>query len=234
MLRLKDVKAGYAGSMALHGVDLSLAKGEVLCLVGRNGAGKTSILRSIAQDVIQVVEGEVEFEGKSLRGLKPHMVVRHGIALVPEDRRVFASLSVQENLRVPQPHHGGAGRWTIQDVYALFPQLYSYRTRTAGVMSGGEQQMLAIGRSLLTDPRILLLDEPNEGLSPKVAEEVTDAINNLKNEGMAMIVAEQQVHTIARCADRVCVVDRGGIAFSGTADEFVADPSIARKYLMVL
>lgn len=234
MLSLKDVHASYGKAEALHGVELTVGPGEVVCLIGRNGVGKSSTMKSIVQDQISVRSGAIEFEGQSLIGLRPHDVVRLGVGYVPEDRRVFASLSVLENLKVPRPVKDPSRRtWSLDQVFELFPQLYDYRHRTAGVMSGGEQQMLSIARSLLTQPKLLLLDEPHEGLAPKVAEEVVDAIVALKAEGVSMMISEQALHTIRRCADRVYVVDRGATVWNGTVDGFYANPEITQKYLMV-
>lgn len=145
MLRVKGLKAAYCGSLALHGVDLEIEAGEVVCLIGRNGMGKTSTIRAVAQDLITISEGEVEFEGRSLINMPANHVNRLGVAYVPRDRWVFASLTVAENLRVPNPPlREGAAKWTLEGVYELFPQLRAYRSRVAGVMSGGEQQMLSI------------------------------------------------------------------------------------------
>jgi branched-chain amino acid transport system ATP-binding protein len=234
MLEIHALHAAYGRSAALHGVSLSVAPGEVVCLIGRNGVGKTSTLRAVVQELIHVTGGAVLLEGESLVGLPPHQVVRRGIGYVPEDRRVFASLTVAENLRVPvSATRGAAARWTIEAVYGLFPQLREYRGRVAGVMSGGEQQMLSIARSLLTNPRLLLLDEPHEGLAPKVVEEIIAALLSLKREGVSMLISEQSVRTIKACADRVYVIDRGVTVFDGTPADFDADPDIARRYLMV-
>jgi branched-chain amino acid transport system ATP-binding protein len=234
MLRMTNVHAAYGKSEALHGIDLEIAAGEVVCLIGRNGVGKSSTMKAIVRDEITVTSGDVVFDGASLTGMRPHQIVRRGVGYVPENRRVFASLSVLENLRVPRAVTATDRRmWTLEQVFQLFPQLYDYRNRTAGVMSGGEQQMLSIARSLLTQPKLLLLDEPHEGLAPKVADEVVDAIVALKREGVAMMVSEQALNTIRRCADRVYVIDRGLIAWAGKVDGFYADPEIARKYLMV-
>lgn len=234
MLRIAGLHAAYGRSEALHGVDLSVDAGEVVCLVGRNGVGKTSTIRAVVQEQVRVTSGSVELDGTSLVGLPSHEVIRRGVGYVPEDRRVFASLTVEENLRVPVPS-ASAGRapWTLERVYALFPQLREYRSRVSGVMSGGEQQMLSIARSLLTNPRLLLLDEPHEGLAPLVVREIIDAILALKREGVAMLISEQSVRTIEVCADRVYVIDRGMTVFNGTPEEFNGDPEIARKYLMV-
>lgn len=234
MLSISSLHASYGKAEALTGIDLTVEAGEVVCLIGRNGVGKSSTMKSVVRDQITVTGGEILFEGSSLDGLRPHEVVRRGVGYVPEDRRVFASLTVLENLRVPRPVAAKDRRvWTVNHVFELFPQLYDYRHRKAGVMSGGEQQMLSIARSLLTCPKLLLLDEPHEGLAPKIAEEVVTAIAALKREGVSMIISEQALNTIRRCADRVYVVDRGMTVWNGTVDGFYADPEIARKYLMV-
>lgn len=234
MLKLVGVHAAYGQSQALHGVDLNVGAGEVVCLVGRNGAGKTSTMRAIVQDQIRVTEGVISFDGRSLPGMASYQVVRAGIGYVDENRRVFASLTVLENLRVPRmPAREGMRPWSIDRVFKLFPPLEEYRHRSAGVLSGGEQQMLAIARSLLTNPRLLLLDEPHEGLSPKVAEEVLAAILELKQSGVAMLISEQALFAVKRCADRICIMDRGQVAWAGTPDQFDANPDIAEKYLTV-
>ena len=238
MLELARVEAAYGHARALHGIDLVVDEGEVVCIVGRNGAGKTSTLRSIVQDLITVTGGSVRFGGEDLVGLAPHEVVRRGIGYVPEDRRVFASLTVTENLTVPRSFAGagtgaGAGYWTPARVEELFPPLAEFRGRLAGNLSGGQQQMLSIARSLLTNPRMLLLDEPHEGLAPLVARSVVEAIGRLKSLGVSMLLSEQQLHLVHETADRLYVVDRGRIVFSGTVAEFDADEEIARRYLMV-
>lgn len=234
MLKITGLHAAYGKAQVLHGIDLTVSPGEVACLIGRNGVGKSSTMKSIVRDQITMTGGEIIFDGASLAGLRPHEVIRRGVGYVPEDRRVFASLSVLENLRVTRPVQSADRRhWTVDEVFRLFPQLHDYRHRKAGVMSGGEQQMLSIARSLLTCPKLLLLDEPHEGLAPKIAEEVVDAIMELKREGVSMIISEQALNTIRRCADSVHVIDRGMTVWSGTVDGFYADPEITRKYLMV-
>jgi branched-chain amino acid transport system ATP-binding protein len=234
MLNVTDIHAAYGKSEVLHGIDLAVEPGMVVCLIGRNGVGKSSTMKSIVGDMITVTGGAISFEGKSLVGLPRHEIVRRGVGYVPEDRRVFGSLSVLENLRVPRPVAATDRRtWSLDQVFALFPQLHEYRHRQAGVLSGGEQQMLSIARALLTQPKLLLLDEPHEGLAPKVAGQVVDAIVELKREGVSMVISEQALNTIRRCADRVHVVDRGMTVWAGTVDGFYADPEIARKYLMV-
>lgn len=234
MLELTQVNAAYGHSQALHDINLHINEGEVVCLVGRNGAGKTSTMRCIVQDLIAVISGSVRFEGEEIARLPPHDIVRRGISYVPEDRRVFASLTVAENLAVPRSFASGEQHWSIDSVCELFPQLKEFRSRLAGNLSGGQQQMLAIARSLLTNPRLLLLDEPHEGLAPIVAQDVIDAINRLKGSGVSMLISEQQLHLVHETADRIYIIDRGHIVFSGTLQEFEQDPEIARRYLMVV
>ncbi len=234
MLVLEQVTAAYGQSRALSGVDLEVREGEVVCMVGRNGAGKTSTMRCIVQDIIRVTGGSVRFKGDEIAGLEPHLVARKGIGYVPEDRRVFASLTVAENLKVPRPRAQQRGYWTIERVTELFPQLEEFHARLAGNLSGGQQQMLSIARSLLTNPDLLLLDEPHEGLAPIVAQDVIKAVNVLKSLGVSMLISEQQLHLVHETADRIYVVDRGHMVFSGIMADFESDPDIARRYLMVV
>ena len=232
MLELEQVEAAYGHAQALHGIDLVVDEGEVVCIVGRNGAGKTSTLRSIVQDIIVVAGGRIRFRDEDLIGLAPHEVVRRGIGYVPEDRRVFANLTVAENLTVPRSFAAG-GYWNTKRVEELFPALAEFRGRLAGNLSGGQQQMLSIARSLLTNPRLLLLDEPHEGLAPLVARSVVESIGHLKSLGVSMLLSEQQLHLVHETADRIYVVDRGRVVFSGTIAEFDRNEDVARRYLMV-
>ena len=232
MLKVRSLHAAYGSIEALHGVDVDVNEGEVVCLVGRNGVGKTSTMRSVVQEQIQVNQGTVEFDGASVVGVPTHEIIKRGIGYVPEDRRVFASLTVTENLRVVRTGAGN-GAWNPDRVFELFPHLAEARRRMAGVLSGGEQQMLSIARSLLTNPRLLLLDEPNEGLAPRIIDEIIAAILKLKNERVSMLISEQSLRTIRACGDRVVVIDRGRSVFAGTAAAFLGDPEIARQYLMV-
>ena len=235
MLVLERVQAAYGHSQALHGIDLEVNEGEVVCIVGRNGAGKTSTMRCVVHDLIRVTNGSVRFKGEEIAGLEPHAIVRKGVGYVPEDRRVFPSLTVTENLTVPRSlAPAGAGYWTVEKVSELFPQLREFRSRLAGNLSGGQQQMLSIARSLLTNPQLLLLDEPHEGLAPIVARDVVNVINQLKSLGVSMLISEQQLHLVHDTADRIYIIDRGRTVFSGTMEEFERDPDIARRYLMVV
>jgi len=233
MLVLEGLHAGYAQGAVLHGIDLQVPEGKVVCLIGRNGAGKTSAMRAVVHDLIQIGRGRVVFDGADITHLPAHAVIRLGIAYVPEDRRVFANLTVAENLAVPKPWRiaGGGADWTIARVVELFPQLGQFMSRKAGVLSGGQQQMLTIARSLLTNPRLLLLDEPNEGLAPVVADEVIAAINRLKAEGVSMVVSEQHLRLVNECADHIYAMDRGTIVFSGSPADLAANPDVVRKYI---
>ncbi len=234
MLALEDVVAAYGQSQALHGIDLEVREGQVVCMVGRNGAGKTSTMRCIVHDLIRVTGGSVRFKGEEIAGLEPHQVARKGIGYVPEDRRVFASLTVAENLKVPRSYAANGGYWNVERVTELFPQLGQFHSRLAGNLSGGQQQMLSIARSLLTNPQLLLLDEPHEGLAPIVARDVIAAVERLKSLGVSMLISEQQLHLVHETADRIYIIDRGRMVFSGTMQEFERDPEIARRYLMVV
>lgn len=234
MLTIENLQVAYGHSKALHGVNLTVGEGEVVCLIGRNGVGKTSTMRGVVQDMVRVTDGRVDFDKVSLNGLQPHEVIRRGVGYVPEDRRVFPSLTVMENLSVPGPvRRAVSDPWTIERVFGLFPQLKEYRRRLGGVLSGGEQQMLAVGRSLLTNPKLLLLDEPHEGLAPRVAEEVVAAIADLKAQGVSMLVSEQALKMIDAVADTVYIIDRGMTVWNGTPRDFENDAEITRKYLTV-
>jgi len=234
MLRVEDLNAAYGHSAVLHGMSLSVERGEVVCLIGRNGVGKTSTMRAIVGEMIDVTGGAITFKQESLLGVPSHEIIQRGVGYVPEDRRVFASLTVLENLSVPAPPKTDvANQWSRDRIFALFPQLKEYRNRRAGVLSGGEQQMLAISRALMTNPDLLLLDEPHEGLSPKVAQDVVDVIKALKKEGVAMLVSEQAMVAVKDCADRVYVVDRGQTVWDGTIEAFESNSEITEKYLMV-
>lgn len=235
MLTLQDVHGAYGHSKALHGVNLQIDEGEVVCIVGRNGAGKTSTMRCVVQDLIRVTQGSVRYKGEELSGLPSHAVIQKGIGYVPEDRRVFANLTVTENLRVPRSfQQAGSQYWTLAGVFRLFPPLEEFKTRLAGNLSGGQQQMLSIARSLLTNPVLLLLDEPHEGLAPLVAREMVRVINQLKAAGVSMLISEQHLNLVHETADRIYVLDKGVTVFSGTMAQFDANPEVAEKYLMVM
>jgi branched-chain amino acid transport system ATP-binding protein len=231
MLELTDVHAFYGRSHVLHGVTLKAERGEVVSLLGRNGAGKSTTLKAI-MGLVAVARGDVRFEGRSLLGIGTHRVSRLGVGFVPEDRRIFAELTVTENLRVAEPSAARTG-WSLERVFTLFPKLRQLARQHGGSLSGGEQQMLTIARTLMTNPTLLLLDEPSEGLAPVVVRALGDAIAALKHEGLTILLSEQNVKFARRLADRAYIIEKGQIKFEGTIATLDADESIRRAYLSV-
>jgi len=229
MLELADVHAVYGRSHVLHGVSLRAGEGEVVSLLGRNGAGKSTTLKAIV-GVVEVTAGEIRFEGRSLRDVPTHRVARLGIGLVPEDRRIFADLSVLENLMVGARADGG---WTVDRIFGLFPRLAGLARQRGGSLSGGEQQMLTIARTLMTGPRLLLLDEPSEGLAPVVVAALAENVAALRRQGLSILMAEQNVKFARRLADRAYIIEKGQIRFDGTMAALDADESLRRAYLSV-
>ena len=229
ILVLEDVHASYGLSQVLFGVSLEVAPGECVCLLGRNGVGKTTTMRSI-MGLTPASGGRIEWKGRSLRGLAAYEVAAAGIGFVPEDRRIFAELTVWENLDVAAKRKVNGG-WSIERVYDLFPKLKEISDRQGGFLSGGEQQMLTIARTLMGNPELLLLDEPSEGLAPLVVESLRQRIGDLKRNGLTILLAEQSVAFCLALADRVYVLEKGAVRYQGTADEFRADPSIQARYL---
>ena len=229
MLELADVHAVYGRSHVLHGVSLRAGEGEVVSLLGRNGAGKSTTLKAIV-GVVEVTAGEIRFDGRSLRDVPTHRVARLGIGLVPEDRRIFAELSVLENLMVGARADGG---FTVDRIFGLFPRLAGLARQRGGSLSGGEQQMLTIARTLMTGPRLLLLDEPSEGLAPVVVAALADTVAALRRQGFSILMAEQNVKFARRLADRAYIIEKGQIRFDGTMAALDADESLRRAYLSV-
>ena len=228
MLEVQNLSAGYATGTVLRGVSLGVAEGEVLALLGRNGMGKTTLLRAIAGlRPPGLTQGSVRVEGEEVSTLPSYRVARRGVSLVPQGRRVFGSLTVEENLQiVARPN----GAWDLGRVYDLFPRLVERRRQAGSTLSGGEQQMLAIGRSLMTDPRLLLMDEPSEGLAPAVLDLILDRLRQLKQHGQAVLLAEQNVDLALAVADRVCVLGEAGrIAWSGRPATLRDDPAVLRE-----
>jgi branched-chain amino acid transport system ATP-binding protein len=229
MLEVRDVHAGYGRSHVLHGVTLAAREGEVVSLLGRNGAGKSTTLKAV-MGLVRVTAGHVEFRGEPLTGLAPHLISRRGLGYVPEDRRIFADLTVHENLAVGERP---GSRWTVARVFELFPALQPLAQRRGGSLSGGEQQMLTIARTLVTDPQLLLLDEPSEGLAPVIVRRLGEAIAALKREGLTIVLSEQNLKFARRLADRAYVIDKGEIRFEGPIGALDADESLRRAYLGV-
>jgi branched-chain amino acid transport system ATP-binding protein len=229
VLAVADVHTYYGDSHVLHGVSLGVAAGEVVAILGRNGMGKTTLIRSIV-GFTPPRRGRVLFAGEDVTAWAAFRRIERGMALVPQGRRVFASLSVRENLDVAR---AGGGRWSRERVYELFPRLRERGPNRAGRLSGGEQQMLAIGRSLMSNPTLLLMDEPTEGLAPLLVREVGRVIGELKREGLSILLVEQNLPMAAAVADRVHVLNRGEIVYSGTPAALLADEAVKSRYLGV-
>ena len=222
MLRLDDVSASYRGLRALQGVSLEVARGEIVAVVGANGAGKSTLLKSIAGQV--ATEGSIEFEGQSLRRLPAHRITRLGVSMVPEGRRLFPRLSVEDNLRLGAYAKRGADRFKpLELVFSLFPRLQERLPQRAETLSGGEQQMLAIGRALMTQPRFLMLDEPSQGIMPRLVDDILAAVTRIRELGVTVLLVEQRLVEALAIADRAYVLQTGRIVLSGPAAEIAGD-----------
>jgi branched-chain amino acid transport system ATP-binding protein len=222
----------YGASHILHGVDFTVAAGETVALLGRNGMGKTTLLRSIL-GLTPPRRGEVHIHGTAMTGAAPHRVVRLGIALVPEGRGIFAGLSVREHLVMVAPKNGegGLSPWTLSRVLKLFPRLAERIDHDGHRLSGGEQQMLTIGRALMTNPKVLILDEATEGLAPLMRQEIWRVIRLLKQDGLATVIVDKNVTTLLELADRATILVKGQVAFAGTAADLKAQPNLLSSHL---
>lgn len=233
MLEITALDAFYGRAHILQGVSFSMQRGEVLALMGRNGAGKSTTMKAV-MGLVPPAGGSVSFEGQRVDGREPFEIARMGIGYVPEDRRVFSELTVMENLSVAQrPARPDAPHWTPERLFVLFPNLGRMRDRPGGAMSGGEQQMLTIARTLMGNPRLVLLDEPSEGLAPVIVEEMAKTILALKSEGLTVLISEQNLHFAGNVADRAAIIEKGIIRFTGTMDELKADEAVRAQYLSV-
>ena len=235
LLALEGVHAAYGPSRVLHGVTLEASAGEVVSLLGRNGAGKSTTLKSIV-NLVEITAGAVRFDGRDITRLATHEISRLGIGYVPEDRRIFSDLTVEENLRVGAKGNGaqgGGAGWTAARVYEFFPTLAQMAGRRGGSLSGGEQQMLTVARTLMGNPRLLLLDEPSEGLAPVIVKALAEQITALKREGLTILLSEQNLKFAARLADRAYIIEKGQIRFEGPMRRLVEDEAIRRAYLTV-
>ena len=229
MLSVNGIHTYYGLSHILFDVSLTVSKGEVVGLLGRNGAGKSTTMRSIL-GLTPPKKGTITYNGKDITGRKPYLLVRDGIAYVPDDRRVFADLTVDDNLEIP---FNRDNEWTKERVYDLFPALAEIKSRRAGHLSGGEQQMLTVARALMTSPELLLLDEPTEGLAPLIVRDLEEQILKLRDAGISILLSEQNVKSALKLASRVYVIDNGRIRFAGTVAELEANEEVKKKYLMV-
>ena len=233
MLSIMGLNTHYGRAHILQGMSLEIGAGEAMVLLGRNGAGKSTTMKSII-GLLRPTSGRIVFAGRDIAGEEPHRIARSGLGYVPEDRRVFADLTVMENLEVGrQPARDGQRAWTPERLFELFPNLGRMRDRPGGRMSGGEQQMLTIARTLMGNPRLVLLDEPSEGLAPVIVEQMTEAILALKAEGLTILLAEQNPHFAGGIADSATVVEKGAVVWSGSMAGLRADDAARRQYLAV-
>jgi branched-chain amino acid transport system ATP-binding protein len=232
MLSLASVSAGYGSFQALFGVSLDVARGEAVGVIGPNGAGKTTLMRVIS-GMLPMSEGAMRIEGQAIGGLPAHHIIERGIAHVPENRRLFPRLTVEENLRVGAYIPAARARFAEQLdwVYSLFPRLKDRRGQAAGTMSGGEQQMCAIGRALMSRPKVLLMDEPSAGLAPLVVQQVFDLVGKIRAEGLTVLIVEQNVQQVLEVVDRAYLLEVGSIKLAGTAAELKGNSFIRESYL---
>lgn len=228
MLRLEGVIAGYDGSTVLQGLGLAVGEGEAVALLGRNGMGKTTTVRVIF-GLLPPAAGRVIVAGRDMAGAPPFAVARAGLGLVPEGRQIFLTLSVEENLRATARR----GPWDLAAVYALFPRLAERRGHGGNQLSGGEQQMLAIGRALMTNPRLLVLDEATEGLAPLIRAEIWDCLARLRQDGMALLVIDKNIRALSGLVDRLVIIEKGRDVWQGSGAELAAAPDLRRRFLTV-
>jgi len=230
-LTVEGLNSHYGPAHILFDIGLAVDAGEVVALLGRNGAGKSTTFRSII-GLVEQRSGRIMFEGRDVSNKPTHEIVRDGLGYVPEERRIFTDLTVEENLEVGrQPQRPNAAYWTPEKLFALFPNLAEMRNRPGGRMSGGEQQMLTIARTLMGNPSLVLLDEPSEGLSPKIVEQMVHAIRAMKQEGVSILVSEQNLHFARLISDRAYIIERGRICFGGSMAELDARPDIRDAHL---
>jgi branched-chain amino acid transport system ATP-binding protein len=231
MLDVQNIHAYYGDSHILHGVSLAVREGEVVCLLGRNGAGKTTTILTI-MGYLKPRPGHIRFRERDIGTLAPYAVARLGFGFVPQERGIFPSLTVRENLTV-FARGRGASRWTLEKIFELFPNLRVREKNLGFQLSGGEQQMLSIARALMLNPSLLLLDEPSEGLAPMIVQEIIEVLRNLKREGLAILLVEQNLRTALAVADRHHVMNKGEICFTGSSAELEGNDVVLREYLSV-
>jgi branched-chain amino acid transport system ATP-binding protein len=230
MLTLAEVYTAYGTSMVLRGVSLDVPPGSVVALLGRNGMGKTTTVHSIA-GFTPPSRGQIIYKGQPIDGLTPDVIARRGIALVPQGRRIFPSLSVRENLTIAARRGPGGRSWTLREIYALFPVLEQRAGVRGTALSGGEQQMLALGRALMTGPELLLMDEPSEGLAPLIVRELGRMVGELRQQGLSILLVEQHVPLALAVADSVAILSKGAVVYQGTPTELRANRELAERYL---
>lgn len=232
MLEVEEIHTFYGLSHILFGVSLRVGPGQVVCLLGRSGAGKSTTMRSI-MGLTSPRSGIIRFKEEEITGKQPYVIVRKGIGYVPDDRRIFADLTVADNLEIAERKVEGGGRWDRERVYELFPALKDIASRRGGCLSGGEQKMLAIARALMCNPELLLLDEPTEGLAPALVKTLEDQIGTLKETGLTVLLAEQNVKTTLRLSDHGYIIDDGKIKYQGSVEELKENEEVRKKYLLI-
>jgi len=232
MLEVEGIHTFYGLSHILFGVSLRVGPGQVVCLLGRSGAGKSTTMRSI-MGLTSPRSGIIRFKEEEITGKQPYVIVRKGIGYVPDDRRIFADLTVADNLEIAERKVEGGGRWDRERVYELFPALKDIASRRGGCLSGGEQKMLAIARALMCNPELLLLDEPTEGLAPVMVKVLEDQIGRLKETGLTVLLAEQNVKTTLRLSDHGYIIDDGKIKYQGSVEELKENEEVRKKYLLI-
>jgi branched-chain amino acid transport system ATP-binding protein len=236
VLEVRDIHSYYGKSHILHGVSLDLKEGEMVCLLGRNGVGKSTTLKSI-MGVVRPKQGSIRFNNQELVGKAPHRIAHIGVGYVPEDRRIFRSLTVHENLlmgiKSGKKGANGVGSWTIERVYQLFPKLEERRNNKGGHLSGGEQQMLTVVRTLLGNPQVILVDEPTEGLAPLIVKDVLDMLSTVRKSGVTILIVEQNFKAAIKLADRFYIMSKGKMVFEGDTAALLAAEDIRKNYLEV-
>ncbi len=231
-LEVRDIYSSYGLSQVLFGVSFDVEPGQVVALIGRNGVGKTTTMRSI-MGLTPAKQGQIVWQGEDITRRPPYRIAKLGIGYVPEDRRIFPELTVWENLDIARRSTANGDGWSEAQVFDLFPDLEDIQTRLGGVLSGGQQQMLTIARSLMGNPTMLLLDEPSEGLAPKVIETLRDQVMRLKESGLSIVLAEQNLEFVLQLSDQLHILEKGEIKYSGTPDDLRANPGILEQYLTV-
>jgi branched-chain amino acid transport system ATP-binding protein len=232
MLQVETLKAAYGAAQVLFDVSFTVGEGEMVTLLGRNGMGKTTTISTI-MGLMPAAGGRIAFDGAELGGLPPYRIAQAGLGLVPEGRQIFPTLNVEENLIATAAARFGPPRWQLKDVYEMFPSLAERRRNMGNQLSGGEQQMLAIGRSLMTNPKLLILDEATEGLAPLIRNDIWASLKRLKAEGQAIILVDKHIDALLKFADRHVVIEKGHVVWSGTSAALVNEPSVRQRYLQV-
>jgi len=232
MLSVRHLQASYGAAQVLLDVSFDIGAGEVVTLLGRNGMGKTTTIKSI-MGLLRPHDGDIRFDGAVVTGLPPYKIAKTGIGLVPEGRQIFPTLTVEENLVATAAARAGTRRWNLDAVYELFPRLRERRSNLGTQLSGGEQQMLAIGRALMTNPKLLILDEATEGLAPLIRAEIWSCLKRLRDEHQSILVIDKNVDVLSSFADRHVIIEKGRSVWIGTSAELIADPSIKERYLHV-